>query len=133
MSKLLTRTDLLKKQKLRMEKVELGEEGYVYVREMTGSERDAFEQSLIQINEKGEVIRNFEDFRAKLAVYCVCDENGNLIFKPEDYKVLSQNIKASWLNKIVEVAQRLNAITDRDVEEMAKNLKNAPSGYSISG
>jgi len=131
----LTREDLLKKQKLRIEKVDLGGGDFVYVTEMTGQGRDKFEQSLITFkgeegNEK--MVRTMDDFRAKLAVNTVCDENGKLLFHPEDYKLLSQNISATRLERIVNKAQELSKISEQDVENMVKNSKDAQNAGSIS-
>ena len=54
--KLLTREGLLKKEKLRKEEVDLGECEFVFVRQMTGRERDRFEQSLVKevMDDKGQ-------------------------------------------------------------------------------
>ena len=46
MTKLLNRSGLLKKEKLDVVKVDLGNDEYVFVRQMTGRERDQFEASL---------------------------------------------------------------------------------------
>ena len=126
MAKLLKREDLLKKQELKVEKVDLGNDEYVFVREMTGRERDRFEQSLIgEVKDnKGNVVsyeRKLEDFRAKLAVNTLCDENGNNLLEPGDYKTLSQNMGAARLDKIVTAAQKLNKIADEDREALVKN------------
>lgn len=126
MAKLLKREDLLKKQKLKVEKVDLGNDEYVFVREMTGRERDRFEQSLVgEVKDnEGNVIfyeRKLEDFRAKLAVNTLCDENGNNLLEPGDYKTLSQNMGAARLDKIVTAAQKLNKIADEDREALVKN------------
>jgi hypothetical protein len=120
---LLTREDLLKRDKLKIEKVDLGNGDYVYVRQWTGKEKDIFERSLMKPvkNSDGQIIgteQDLEDFRAKLAVSCLCDEKGELLLKPEDYKKLSESMKASKLDKIVEVAQRLNQVEEASI---AKN------------
>ena len=135
---LLNREALLKKQALEITKVDLGDGDFVFVRQMTGRERDRFEASILQDvrDEAGKVVdvtQNLEDFRAKLAVYTLCDENGENIMEPGDYETLSQNIKASRLHKIVEVAQRLNRITEQDQKDMVKNLKKGREGGSSSG
>lgn len=119
----LTREDLLKRDKLKIEKVDLGNGDYVYVRQWTGKEKDIFERSLMKPvkNSDGQIIgteQDLEDFRAKLAVSCLCDEKGELLLKPEDYKKLSESMKASKLDKIVEVAQRLNQVEEASI---AKN------------
>ena len=124
---LLTREGLLAKEELEIKKVDLGNGDYVFVRQMTGRERDSFERTLVEIGEvkddgtKPEVISRNEDFRAKLAAHTVCDDKGNLILQPGDYETLSQNISAKRLEKIITVAQRLNKITDEDKENLVKN------------
>ena len=45
---LMNRDKLLSKEKLQIEKVELSKTDYIYVRQMTGRERDRFEQSLVK-------------------------------------------------------------------------------------
>jgi hypothetical protein len=124
---LLTREGLLAKEELEIKKVDLGNGDYVFVRQMTGRERDSFERTLVEIGEvkddgtKPEVISRNEDFRAKLAAHTVCDDKGVLILQAGDYETLSQNISAKRLEKIITVAQRLNKITDEDKENLVKN------------
>jgi len=134
---LLKRENLLEKEKLDVKKVDLGKGEYVYVREMTGRERDNFERSLMrEIRDKKGKLADYEtnirDFRAKLAVCTVCDENGELILKPEDYNELSKNMRISKLEEIVNEAQKINKISEEDKEEMVKNLEAAPGGNSNS-
>jgi hypothetical protein len=134
----LTREVLLVKEVLKIEKVDLGNDDFVYVTQMTGRERDNFEQSLIKkIKDKKGTVTGFEqiteDFRAKLAVCTVCDENGVLVFLPNDWSTLSQNISAAKLEKIVNVAQALNSITEEDKEALVKNLEPDPASNSNSG
>jgi len=121
---------LLKKEDLTIEKVNLGKDEYVFVRQMTGRERDRFEQSLIKENKNapGGYDKALDDFRAKLAVCTVCDGAGKLLLGPLDYSLLSQNMSAARLEKIVNKAQKLNAITEVDKEELVKN-----SGAGLAG
>lgn len=135
---LLNRAKLLEKEKLEVEKVELGNDEFVYVKQMTGRERDNFEQSLLKKNRdtKGQVIgyeQATEDFRAKLAVVTLCDETGKLLLEPRDYGTLSQNMSAARLEKIVNAAQKLNAISEQDKEELVKNSNPEPEDNSNSG
>ncbi len=132
--KVLTRDDLLKKDTLEIVEVDLGD-AIVFVRQMTGHERDGFEQSLLtkKKDNKGNVVaieQATEDFRAKLAVQTVCDEKGDLLFKRDDYLRLSMNISAAKLEKIIEVAQRINAIGEKDKEELVKNSEADQVGNS---
>jgi hypothetical protein len=125
-SMLLTREALLQRNSLIIEKVELFK-GHVFVREMTGHEKDVWEQSLLKQKPNDDKTKqieyetSLEDFRAKLAVVTVCDAEGNLLFQPEDAKTLNSVIKAKDIEKIVEVAQKLNAVTEKDKDNILKN------------
>jgi hypothetical protein len=134
---LLDRKSLLEKEKLEIRKVEFEDGNYVYVRQMTGHERDIFEQSLMKKNrdKNGLIVsieQAIEDFRAKLAVVTVCDDKGVLTFQPQDVVLLSQNRSAKTLDKIITEAPKLNAITEQDKEELVKNLDAVPDGNSNS-
>jgi hypothetical protein len=133
----LNREVLLSKEVLKIEKVDLDGGDFVFVTQMTGRERDNFEQSLIKkLRDKKGTVTGFEqvteDFRAKLAVCTVCDEQGVLIFQPNDWSTLSQNISAARLEKIVNAAQKLNAISEEDKENLVKNSEPEPENNSNS-
>ena len=129
---LLNREKLLTKEKLDITKVDLGKGEFVYVRQMTGRERDTFEQSIISFNKDGEVERKTQDFRAKLAVCTVCDENGDLLLEPKHVEVLSQSMSAGRLEEIVNVAQEINKISAEDKEELTKKSKGGRAASSTS-
>lgn len=122
---LLDRDALLKKEVLKVEKVELPGDEFVYVRMMTGRERDLFERSLLKeiVDKKGNTTykQSLEDFRAKMVVNVVCNELGENLLKPGDYNLLSQNMSAAKLELIVNAAQALNKISDADKEALVKN------------
>jgi hypothetical protein len=137
MGNLLNRLALLAKEKLEVEKVEFENGDYVYVRQMTGHERDMFEESMLRKNKdtKGNVISMetvLADFRAKLASIVLCDEEGKSLLDIKDYPVLSSNMSAKRLEAITNVAQRLNAITEQDKEEIVKNSGAGQPGDSSS-
>lgn len=126
MGNLLDKTSLLSKEKLEIQKVVFDNGDFVFVRQMTGHERDTFEQSLLRKNRdnKGAVIgyeQATEDFRAKLAVITLCDEEGKALLEPKDYLTLSMNMSAKRLEQIVNEAQKLNAISEEDKEALVKN------------
>jgi hypothetical protein len=136
MALLLKRNQLLTKEELKIEKVDLGKDEFVYVRQMTGRERDRFEQSLMKEVKQadGEVNyeRSLEDFRAKLAVNTICDEKGNNLLEPDDYPTLSKHMSAARLELIVNKSQDLNRISQKDKENLVKNSDGAPSAASTS-
>jgi len=132
----LDRNALLAKEKLEVVKVELGKGDFVFVRQMTGRERDRFEQSLIKENKnvEGGYEKSLEDFRAKLAVCTVSDEAGNLVLRPGDYETLSQNMSAARLERMINVAQKINKISEEDKENLVKNSEvgQADNSNSVS-
>jgi len=134
----MTRDQLLTREELKREKVELGEDKYVFVTEMTGNARDKFENSLLKKirDPKTGLVASYEqateNFRAKLAVNTICDENGILILKPEDYLKFSESIGAKSLEKIIEKANELNGIGAKDQEEIIKNSVADQVGNSSS-
>ena len=134
--KLLNRESLLAKEKLDIVKVDLGNDEYVFVRAMTGHERDHWEQSLIKRTKdaKGKTSydQSLDDFRAKLVVNTICDEDGNLLLKPGDYPTLSNNMSAKKLEAIVNKSLELNDISEEDKEALVKNSDADQVGNSTS-
>lgn len=130
----LDRNALLAKEKLDVVKVDLGKGDFVFVRQMTGRERDRFEQSLIKENKsvEGGYEKSLEDFRAKLAVCTVCNETGTLVLNANDFATLSQNMSAARLEKIINVAQKINKISEEDKESLVKNSEVGPADNSTS-
>lgn len=128
---LLTREAILNVDDLPRELVAVPEwGGEVYVRALTGAERDAFEQSIVE--QRGKSTRmNLRNIRAKLVSLAVIDGNGNRIFSDDDVKWLG-NKSAAALDRIFEVAQRLSGLRDEDVDELAKNSESDQSDGSIS-
>jgi len=126
---LLTRSQLLQKQDLKIQKIMLDEKQFVYVREMTGTERDRFEATLLKLHElpDGSIERkqDLEDFRAKLAVFTLCDEKGKLLLQPTDYGKLGDHMRASILSHIADAAAELNQINQNAQEALEKNLPSA--------
>lgn len=124
---LKTREELLTREALKIEKVDLNETDFVYVTEMTGNARDKWENSLLKKvrDPKTGLVASYEqateNFRAKLAVNTICDEKGNLLLKPEDYLKFSESIGAKNLEKIIEKANELNGIGAKDQEDIIKN------------
>ncbi|MDR2757617.1 MAG: hypothetical protein LBC20_18155 [Planctomycetaceae bacterium] len=128
---LLTREVALTQEHFAIEKVDVTEWGtidpetgkpeptYVYVRELSAKEKDAFETSLVSGTGKKQKI-NLENFRARLAVLVCCDENRLPIFRSEDVERLTQK-PVKVLSRIAEVAKRLNDLSDEDEEELLKN------------
>ena len=136
-TKLLDRNSLLKKEEVQIEKVDLGNGEYVFVRQMSGREKDTFEQSLLkEIKDKDGNVTGYDrtmiDYRAKVAVITLCDENGVALLKPDDYEMLSVNMSGRRLCKIADAAQKLNAIDEESKEKLVKNSEGDQVANSLS-
>lgn len=90
--------------------------GEVIVTTMSGVARDAWEQSLVGDDKK----INVENMRGRLLAFSAVDEAGNRLFTDEDAIALGQK-SAKALERCVKVIQRLNGLTDRDLEDAKKN------------
>jgi hypothetical protein len=134
--KLLKKEDLLGKWDLKIEKVEFDDGNFVFVREMTGRERDTFERSIMveTKDRKGNISYegNIKDFRAKLCVHAICDEEGNLLLQPSDFEALSTRMPVGNLELIVNKAQELSGISPEDREALTGNLEGGQAASSSS-
>lgn len=89
------------------------------VYEMSGTERDAFEVLLYDVKgEKVEVKR--DNARAKLLVFCLYDVEGNRLFSDADVGALGKK-SARVLDRLYQVANRINALNREDQESLEKN------------
>jgi hypothetical protein len=114
----LTRDDILKADDLGLLKLRVPEWGDdVYIRVMTVGERDAYENEFLQAKNKNCGVDNF---RAKFLQRVLCDEKGHLLFGPEEVALLAGK-SARVMSRLWEAAMKHNALSDEDVEELAKN------------
>src|SRR4051794_20112140 len=115
---MLTKDQILSASDLPTEPVQVPEwGGCVYLRTMSGTERDSFEQGIVDARKSGTELVNI---RARLAVKTVCDQSGTRLFTDDDADALGKK-SGKALDRIFEVAQRLNGIGEKDVEELEGN------------
>ena len=95
--------------------------GGVYVRGMTGAERDEYEQSLVRGKGRNQEI-NVKNARAKLVVRCAVDEQGRQLFGKDDFRRLGSK-SAKALDRIYAVARDLSGVSDEDIDELTKNYE----------
>lgn len=113
----LTRDEILKAQDQRTVVVDVPEwGGQVIVSTMTGFSRDAFEHSCVGKNGG----TNMKNIRARLCAATIVDENGSLQFTEDDIIKLG-NKSGAALARVFEAASKLNALSQGDVEQLAKN------------
>jgi hypothetical protein len=94
--------------------------GEVYISTMTAADRDAYELSLANMQANGKAKPSMQNMRAKLVGRCLVDEAGERVFS--EAKIVDLGKKsAKVLDKLFEVASRLNGINEADQLEIAKN------------
>jgi hypothetical protein len=127
----LTKAEILTKQDLKTEDVFIPEwDAWITVRSMSASQRDKFEAGTIERNGK-EVRTNLENIRARLCVLCMVGEDGEQLFDEADDHALGLK-SAAALQRVFEVAQRLNGMREEDVNELAANFPADQNGDSPS-
>lgn len=127
----LNRDQILKADDLPREKVNVPEwGGDVWIRTMTGTERDAFEQESIEGKGKNITV-NMKNIRARLIVRTAVDESGKRLFAEADAVLLGAK-SGKALDRVFDVAQEMSGLTDKDVEDLAKNSESGPSGDSTT-
>jgi hypothetical protein len=113
----LTKDQIKKAQDTKTEEVQVPEwGGSLFIKTMTGKARDALEMSMVKAN--GEQDRT--NIRARFVIATAVDEKGKPLFDEADTEWLGQK-SAAALDRCFAVSQRLNHITDNDVEDLAKN------------
>lgn len=108
----------------KIEKVSVPEwGGDVYMRTITGLERDLFEDSYSE--------KKMRAFRVRFLVLTLCDEKGERLFSDEEIDVLGKKSSAV-INRLFEKAWELNAFTNNAVETLGNGSASDQSGGSIS-
>jgi hypothetical protein len=87
----------------------------VFIRVMTCGERDSYENDWVANKGKG-----VENFRTKFLSRCLTDAKGQRLFTDADVPLLAAK-SAGVLNALFAKAMAHNALSDHDVEELAKN------------
>lgn len=106
--------------------------GTVRVLGMSGTERNAYQSSLVVLGPNGSVQRmNMADQLAKLVAKSVVGEDFERLFNDNEVKELGKK-NGAVLERIGQVAQRLSGLRKEDVEAKAGNSDAAPSGASTT-
>lgn len=121
--------EILSKNDITVEKVNVPEWSMdVYLKPMSGRDRDQWEaqymfgasQKKTSKDMKFSTADQFDNQRAKLLVRCICDESGNLLFDKNQAGDLGKK-SAAALDRLFEVACKINKISDEDLEDLEKN------------
>lgn len=105
--------------------------GSFTLREMSGTDRDAYQASMVRY-QGDQAVPNLANLRAKLVAACLVDDNGDRIFtSAQDVSELG-TLPAKLLSRLADVASEMNGLEDEDIEDLAGNSDAAPSGASTS-
>ena len=119
---MLSRDEILGADDLAREEVQVPEwHGAVFVRVMTGQERDYLDAA--SLNDQGDVKsvqERLANYRGRLVALTACQADGASLFVLADAEALGKKA-ARALDRLVEVAQRINAMTTEEVTLLTKN------------
>lgn len=117
----INRADILAANDTKTEAVECPEwGGTVYVRTITGAERDRWEV----VNEKFRDSPGTANIRGSLLALALCDEHGKPLFTPADAGAIGAK-SAAVVDRLYDVAARLSGIGKQAVEDAKKNCSEA--------
>jgi hypothetical protein len=97
--------------------------GDVFVKTLSGLERDAFEESYAE--------QKMKSFRVRFLVLTLCDDSGERLFSDDDTDALGKK-SSVVINRLFEKAWAHNAFTQEAVEGLGKDSPSDLSGDSIS-
>ncbi len=97
--------------------------GDVYIKTLSGTERDAFEDAYSESRMK--------QFRVRFLVLTLCDDSGERLFGDSDIDELGKK-NSVVINSLFDAAWKHNALTNEAVESLGNGSPNDQSGGSTS-
>lgn len=108
----------------KLEKVSVPEwGGDVYIKTITGLDRDRFEDGYAE--------QKMKHFRTRFLVLTLCDEKGERLFSDAETDDLGKK-SSLIINRLFDKAWSLNAFTNEAVEELGNDSTVVPSDGSTS-
>jgi hypothetical protein len=104
--------------------------GDVRVRSLTGTQRDAYEASIMQTNGTDRKL-NLRNARAKMVVLAVVDDDGRPVFTTDDVSALGRK-NAAPIERIFDAARKMSGMSEEDVEKLTENFGADPSDGDTS-
>lgn len=97
--------------------------GDVYIKTITGLERDHFEDGYAE--------QKMKNFRSRFLVLTLCDEKGERLFTDAEVDEIGKK-SSLVLNRLFDKAWSLNALTNEAVEDLGNDSTVDPSDGSTS-
>jgi len=105
--------------------------GTVRLRSITGAQRDAYEQGIVQQRGNSRAL-NLRNARAKLIVLCAVDDTGKPLFTEADVNALGRK-NAKPLDRLFDACRRLAGLSDDDVERLTEDFDETQGDDSTTG
>ena len=120
----LNKAKILAAEDVKLDKVNVPEwGGDVFIKTLSGTERDAFEDAYSQ--------DKMRQFRVRFLVLTLCDEKGERLFTDKEVDELGRK-SALVIARLFEKAWSLNALRSEDVDALGKDSASDQSGVSTS-
>jgi len=118
---------------IKVDALELGGDGHVFIRRLSLKAREDWERWAQCAQEQGigEAMLKFGGWRGYLLVRTLCDEDGVLLFdNPEDGLVLLNACDAMAMDRLYDEAIAYSGLNAEAVEELEGNSESGPSDDS---
>ena len=120
----LDRKSILAADDVRKEKVPVPEwGGDVYLRVLSGTDRDRFEESYAD--------QKMKAFRIRFLLMALCDERGERLFADDEGDILGKK-SSVVINRLFEAGWRINALSQEAVDALGEGSPTALSDGSTS-
>ena len=110
--------------------------GTVRIATMSGEDRDRWELSMMQADDSSErgFKLNFDAYsRVRLVAMCLVDNDFNRIFTTQKEMDALAKKSGKVMDLLYDVAQRVNGITESDIDDLEKNSVSVQNGDSGLG
>lgn len=109
--------------------------GTVTLQVMSGTNRDRLEAEMAGLRGSASQIdpEKLIGFKARLVILCAINGDGEPLFRKDDASWLNDEKSGNVLNRLADVALRINGLTERSLEDMAGNLPtpSVSSGFDL--
>ena len=100
---------------------EWGNGSGVWIRGMTGAERDQFEARVSGLDGGGDQVKmDYTNLRATLVVSCAVDDDGKRLFSGDQVEALGRK-SGAVIDRLFDAARKASGIGEDDVKKLSKN------------
>lgn len=98
--------------------------GDVYIKTLSGAERDKLESEIIEFGANGQPKKmRMDKIRSLICALAICDENGERLFGDKDIDALAEK-SAAALDRVSAKATNMAGMSQGDIDTLVDGLKN---------